>query len=351
MALKYVDNFEFWTTTPGTFTSTSGASISGGVLSNSANGGFALISNNLTLQATYIINVRMNLGSPVSPAGGINAVFNLHDTPGSAQQCGLAVAAATNKLEFFRGSAFSGSPVILGATSPLALVTDASLTFYDIESKIVIDNSSGTIECRVNGGVQIGPTGSLDTQGTSNAQADACYIGANPSGGSGGPFRFQHAIVMDSTGSAGNSFIGPVDVILLPPTGDGTYTEWGVTGGPGARWQAVDEVSDPNGDTDYISSGTVGQRNTFTHGSLAGSYTAVKAAAVWINAKRDDATTRAFKVLLRNATPTDNLGAVEHFVGSNYTYFFQPYEVNPFTAAAWTTTEINAVQYGVQVTT
>lgn len=339
MALKFVDPFSFWTTVPGTFTSQAGCSISAGrlVMSSIGAAAGALISNQISSQPTFITNMRLN----VSVLGAVRQLFA--HTDGGTNQAGLSIL-ADNKLQFFRTALGTN----IGSASSVAIIVDSLVTFYDIETKITINDTTGTIEARVNGGVQITGTG-LDTQNTGNAFSTSTQMGRT--GGNDGvayTFNFEHLILMDGTGSAGNDFIGPVDVVALPPTSDGTYTEWAVSAGN--RFAAVDDA-DPNGDTDYISSGTVGQRNTFNHGALAGSYTAVKAAAVWINARRDDATTRAFKVLLRNATPTDNLGGIEHFVGNTYTYFFQPYELNPFTAAAWTTTEINAVQYGVQVTT
>ena len=153
---------------------------------------------------------------------------------------------------------------------------------------------------------------------------------------------------MDSTGAAMNNFIGPVDVTLLQPTGDGFYTAW--TPNTGARWDAVND-SNPDEDTTYISAAAVGTKNTFTHGTLPAASTAVKATCVWARGRRDDGTTRAFKVLLRNTTPTDALGSVEHFVGANYIWFFQPYEVSPFTSAAFSVSEVNNIEFGCQITT
>jgi hypothetical protein len=297
--------------------------------------GGALVSNNITPQSTFILNGRFNA------AGAGNNIYTLYDN--ASPQCSL-VMNGDAKLVFHRGSGYFAQ---IGIPSAQALVIDAQLTFYDLEAKFVIGNS-GSVELRINGGVQIGPT-TGDTQATGSNTANSMALSALISGSQSCNHTWDHFIVLDGSGAAANDFIGAVDVTLLQPTGDGFYTAWSVTG-VANRWDAVNDP-DPDGDTTYISASVVGDKNTFTHGNLPAASTAVKVAAVWARAKRDDGVTRAFKVLLRNATPTDNLGSIEHFAGDNYIWFFQPYEINPFTSAAWTVSEINAVEYGVQVTT
>jgi hypothetical protein len=354
MALKFVDNYQFWTTlASGTHTSFygTGNSVASGRLRIGAAGigGGSVISNRFTSQSTYIVNTRLNIqslgnGDPFGMPNGFTPFVSLMEG-GSFQgnvQAGLAVR-SDGKLQFYR------STNSIGAVSSIALVADSLITFYDIEYKITINNITGTIEARVNGGVEIGPTSSLDTQNTSNAFADSVVLGGINSGSNTNipNTAYEHIVVMDSTGSAGNDFLGPIDVDLLAPTGDGTYTEWDFTGAP-TRWQAVDD-SDPDEDSSYIFDNVVGQRNTFTHPSLPGGTTLVKAVVVWARGRRDDAVTRSFKVLLRSSG-TDNLGGIEQFLGDNYLWFLQPYEISPFSSSAWTVSEVNALEYGVQVT-
>lgn len=337
--LKYIDNYGFWTTTPGTFTTVpAGTSVSSGQLRLIYVGPKVgpVVSNNLTAQTTYIINTRVSL-----PQGHGNHLYTLYI--GGVAQCSLVINNIDGKLQFHRGENLT-SPV--GPASVIALLEDAS-TFYDIEAKFVV-GPSGSVELRVNGGVTI-PSTSGNTSATGGITADSFGLASLITFTQSCDFSFEHLLVMDGSGTAMNDFQGPLDVFLLPPTGDGFYTEWDFTGAA-SRWEAVDELN-PDGDTSYISDAVVGQRNLFTHGSLPANYTAVKGAAIWTYARRDDETTRAFKNLLRNTTPADNLGSVEHFAGDDYLYFFQPYEVNPFTTSAWTISEINDVQYGVQVTT
>jgi len=313
-------------------------------------GSGGVLSNALTSQATYVINVQVNFGqlgnqgSGGMPSTDVTPIMTLCQggSLGPNVQTGLGLR-SDGKLQFYRGA------TLIGAVSPVALSADNLVTFYDIEYKIVVGNP-GSIEARVDGGLQIGPT-AINTQNTASAFADSIVI-ANTNQGSSNCVpkeRYNHIIAMDGTGAALNgNFIGPVDVVLLPPTGDGFYTAWALTGAAN-RFTAV-QTND--GDTSYISASVVGTKNTFTNPGLPAGSTAVIATAVWAVAREDDAVTRGFKILMRNTVPTDVLGGTEFFVGPSYNYFMQPYEVSPFTGVAWTVAEINAgIQYGVQVTT
>src|SRR5215475_775474 len=157
MALKHLDNFQFWTDVlpgqPGTFAATATTtSITGGKLQQNyvgiSNG--ALISNRLTNQGTYVINGRLNIVSTTLVPGVNTAIWQLDDNGNN--QCGLCVQ-PDNKLRFYRQSAFTP----IGVASVFAMVFDNQITFYDFEAKFVI-GAAGTVELRINGGVEIGPT-------------------------------------------------------------------------------------------------------------------------------------------------------------------------------------------------
>jgi hypothetical protein len=348
MALKHVDNFGFWEVNPGPFTSLAANNtiVSSRLRQNTTgiNAG-ALISNNLSAQATYILNGRYNTAAYPGVSTTLNEIYRLQDS-GSAQ-CGLGML-PDGKVRFWRSS---GIPLgtgytFIGAASLLALLADAQQTFYDLEIKVTIGNS-GSVECRINGGVEISPT-TVDTQATSNSTANSVRLGASITGSHSLDQTWEHIIVMDSTGSDMNDFIGPVDVDLLPPSGDGFYTAWNFTGAA-TRWQAV--LNPEDDDSSYIYAAASGDKNLFTHNALPAGTTGVFASAIWTRARRDDGTTRAFKVLLRNGGGSDSLGTTEHFVGDDYIWFFDAFEVSPFTGVAWTVSEVNNVSYGVQVTT
>ncbi len=345
MALKFLDNSTYWNDTdpgqPGPYTLTNGCTVTANILGIPGNSGQALASNRITQRSTYNMNLRLAFGQP----GAFSTSGVLHSTTDFTDQAGLALL-NTGKWQFFRGNFFAPQAFI-GPTSLIAAAMD-NVTEYDVETKITI-GAAGSIELRINGAVEIPPQ-VANTQSSALSTADAVFVGANTSGFSGGDIFVTHAIIMDDTGAALNGgFIGPVDVVLLPPTGDGFYTAWSPTGAA-TRWQAVQTA---NGDTSYISTNVVNDKNTFIQPGLPVGSTAVIATGVWVNARRDDAVARGFKVLLRDPSgPTDALGPIEFFAGANYEYFFQPFEVSPFTGITWTVSEVNQpVQFGVQLTT
>lgn len=328
MALRWMDNFQFWTTMPGTFPGVGGTpTISGGLLTcNAENYGRITIDS----QGTWIVNIRVKANS----IGGGNCDFLAFYDAGSAQAS--LIWKANNHLQLTRGDR-SGAQ--LGSESTIALTVGVT---YDIEIKVVFGNS-GSVVVKVNGTEVINSTG-IDNTNTSNSTADEIRLGPT---GSQGNFTYTHCVVMDSSGSEMNDFIGPVSVNLHDTTGDGNYTTWAAN--TGNRYQAVDETA-PNSDTDYVSAAAVGDKITFAMSNLPAGVTTVHALGVWSNAKRDDATTRGYKALLR-ASATDSNPNAEHAVGASYAYFFDAFADSPFTSSPWGTSEVDGLEVGAIVTT
>lgn len=339
MANRFTTNFAFFTSLPGTFTLNSGGSITGSKMRFSG-AGIQYAQITLDNQATWIVNMRVNIAS----VNGTTAILNFMD--GSSFQFTLGIK-TTGKLACFRGSS-SGTQV--GSDSINALTFDSDSTYYDIEIKLVIHDTTGSVEVRVNGNTtpEISAT-NVDTKATSNTSADNIRFGQD--GGVGGTvsmdIRYQHCIVMDASGSVMNNFLGPRNVNVHTPTADGNYTTW--TANTGTRFGAVDD-SAPNGDTDYVSAPNVGDKVSFVMSNLPAGVTTVNSIVGWTSAKRDDATSRAFKLLLRSSG-SDQLGTVEHFVGSSYAYFMDVFDQSPFTSSPWGTSEVDGLEAGAQVTT
>src|SRR5262245_26533352 len=110
MALKYVDDFSFWTTQPGTYASTGVATTSGGVFSVNLNGGTGVVSNGLTAQTTYITNSRIVM--PTLPTGE-SYISALYRSAGGFQ-CGCRIL-NTGRMQFAR---FAAGPAV--AIGPLS---------------------------------------------------------------------------------------------------------------------------------------------------------------------------------------------------------------------------------------
>lgn len=338
MALRWADSFDFWTTMPGTFTiAGSGQSVGSGKLTLPIGAGPSYGEVTLDSQATWIVNIRANFNGIVA-----DTPFLTFRDSGTAQ-CSLVIR-STGALAFYRGTS---SAQVGSDSSPLVLDNDT--TYYDIEVKVTIHNTTGQVQVKVNGASVISTAADQNTRGGSNNSANGVLFGNVTDFGSAPTVKLQHAVIMDSTGSQMNNFLGPVNVNLHDTTADGNYTTWAAN--TGNRYQAVDETN-PNGDTDYVSAASVGDKVTFAMGNLPAGVTTVHSVFLWTDVKRDDATTRGYKALLRYSGADSNPNA-EHTVGSSYAYFFDAFDVSPFSggSTAWTTTEVDGVEAGAIITT
>jgi len=339
MALIFVDGFDFWTTPPGCWTSETGSvSVSSGKLT--VPGTTSSVTNiRWTFPAsiqTVVVNIRAAFAAKTQFQD--EPVYSLFF--GDTIQCTLAVNSA-GQLSVYRGST---NGTLVGGYSTFGFVQDGA-TFYDIEAKFVVANSGSCI-VQVNGDEVLNSTGDLSASttescnnilfgktGSSFAQNNASVI-------------HEHVVIMDTTGTSMNDFIGPIKVNPHALTADGFYTDFSAN--TGARWDAVNDL-DPDGDTTYISANSVGNKYTAVADNLPAGITDVYALAVWAKSQRSDDVTRAYKALLRYSG-TDELGSDDKYIGPNYAYQISTFDVSPFTDTTWTTTEVNGLEVGVQIT-
>ena len=72
----------------------------------------------------------------------------------------------------------------------------------------------------------------------------------------------------------------------------------------------------------------------------------IKAVQHSISVKKDDSGTRQIKSLCKSGATTTT-GATQT-LSSSYAYFKEIYETDPNTAAAWTETNLNSAEFGVE---
>jgi len=128
------------------------------------------------------------------------------------------------------------------------------------------------------------------------------------------------------------------------PTGAGNHTQF--TPSTGSNWQNVDD-SAPNGDTDYNSDGTVGDRDSFVITDLPSVANAVKAVQYSLYARKDDAGTRQLAPFVRISGT--NYDGTTVTMASSYGMFTEVKEQSPATSSAWGVSEVNGMEYGYKV--
>lgn len=223
------------------------------------------------------------------------------------------------------------------ATASHAMVVG---TYYFVEVDLTVHDTTGAVDVWVNGELWASASG-VDTKNGGTGYIDA--------------MSFHHAngnnqtsvddwYILDTAGADNNARLGDCKVEVLHPTGAGATTDW--TPSAGSNWQDVDEAA-TNGDTDYVSSATPGDVDTYAYGNLATGAGVVFAVQHLLSIRKDDAGARTARPLSR-VGGTDYPG-VTRAVFDTYTYDVQIEEENPDTAAPWTIADVNGAEFGVEL--
>lgn len=263
-----------------------------------------------------------------------NGLLSFYDSIAGSVQI-VVRTAADGKIYVYRGN---GAALLAESTTVCV-----QNTWYYIEVKVKIDNSAGEVYLYVNGVLEDSDTG-IDTQNTANATVDRVTIGYDGGVSALDDSVFDDWYIADTTGSAPTN-----DVLLCPkvtplfPDGAGNYTQW--TPSTGSNYACVDEYP-ANNDTDYVSDDTAAQKDSYTFGNIATNVT-IFGVECCIKARKDDATARTVRPITRISS-TDYNGDTKT-MGENYLHFYHLWAESPATASAWTPTELNGAEFGVEV--
>ena len=258
----------------------------------------------------------------------------------------LQVYESFNSTRHFALGWSNFTPTILSVYGPGGLVGTGTIPislnrWYYVEIGFTIGDA-GSFELRINGITSVMGTGDIKGGGT----------------GTCGWVRFRNQIstfyLDDVYMSTGAGFNGDTRVQYLAPSGAGVKTDF--TPLSGSNWANVDETSINN--ADYNSSSVAGAMDLFAMPDLGN----VQVFGVQPNLrfKKDDAGFRSAKPVLYRANADDGgtppstttrwyLGArklaFDSFVGASWPVLAS----SPFSGAAWTRDEVNALQYGYAV--
>jgi hypothetical protein len=239
----------------------------------------------------------------------------------------------------------SSRQLIISRNGTTLGTTTAALTlntYYYIEVKIKIDDTTGTYEIMIDGTSALSGTGA-DTKNTANAYIDRFQFLPGGAANSLG-VNIDDMVFQDDATTP--SYQGDCRVIALFPNAAGTYTQW--TRSTGANsWANVDDLP-PNSDTDYNSSTTAGDKDTYNFASFGVTGTII-GVQVSHFARKDDVAVRKIKALVRSGG-ADYLGGTEFTMTSSYKYYQTRFMVDPATSAAWTSTNLDAAEFGMQTT-
>lgn len=272
-------------------------------------------------------------------------LFGLYSDGGMTGHIYLRRITLTNAIAVYRGDAnvgTIGSPGTQIAISPAGVFDD---NWHYIEVYAVIHDTTGRVTVKVDGSIVIDFTGDTRNGGTStNIDAirfrTAIYSSWTPNS----PITVDDLYVCDGTGTANNSFLGDVRVQSLMPNGAGASTQLTPTGSAN-NYVNVNEV--PYNAASYNGSSTVGQRDTYTLSDLVGNTAAIFGIQSVAHMQKSDAGTANVKIALKSGAGVyyDNVQSL----GSSTAAYVQVRETDPATSSAWTVSNANALEAGMEV--
>jgi hypothetical protein len=255
----------------------------------------------------------------------------------------LRTAAGGNVLSFRQASDGAGGYYveILNAAGSVVATGTRHLTldtWYYIEIHVVVNGASGSVEVRVDGVSEIASTGG----NFGSTAIGQCLLSAPA--GSSGQVDWDDMYWCDTSGSARNTWLGDQVVETLRAVSDSaTNAAW--TSSSGTAHNDIDETI-ANGDTDYISDSTPGDRSTFVFGSLSISSGTINGVRVNHYARKDDAATRQIATVIRQGS-TNYDGATLPAMSTTYAIVSAIYDKDP-TGSDWTISTVNGDEFGVK---
>ena len=298
--------------------------------SSSASGGLqiAVPSNPATLVAGYAFYVG-SLPAASRFLFGFSESGTLHT---------YFILRTDGKIEAYR----EGTPTLLGTSSGAI----AASQYNYLEFKSTIHDSTGVITAKVNGVTQINLSSQDTRNGGSGVITNAHFNGVvgTARATANNIADIDDAYLVDTTGSTNTDFLGDVRVQAIFPTGAGNYTQW--TPSAGSNFQNVDE-NPATDDTDYNSSATVAQKDSFVCGDVTPTTGTVYGVCVNLVTRKDDAGTRSIRSLVRLSATDAN--ATAQTIGTSYANYQFIHETKPG-GGAFSISDVNNSEYGYEIT-
>lgn len=281
------------------------------------------------IPTTVVVGFAIKIGSYTEHQG----IIRLYRS--AAVTCSVQIA-ADGSIEVRRGN-YDGTLIEASAAAVIPL---NAWTY--IEAKIVIHDSTGTYEVRVNGISVVDGTG-IDTKNETDAGADLMAI-FSP-GVSGADISVDDLYIDD------DAFQGDCRIDALWPDGAGNYAQWTPTPSGSDNYENVDDAIDQDDDTTCNDTGVLNEIDSFTFDNLdAVSGSSIKAVAVNLAARKTDAGARKITPLIRMSS-TDYLGT-EIDLSETYKTLQEVFENPPDApSVAWEDSDVNSAEVGVKMTT
>lgn len=208
----------------------------------------------------------------------------------------------------------------------------------------IADAPNGKYDVWIDGINRVATGGNTDTRNAGNASCNTIQLGHYPGGASTAlTMWYDDFAVFSGATYSDADFPGDCRVITNLPNADGDYADW--TASAGTDVSCVDE-NPATDDTDYISSATVDQMETFGFAPISGTGNVLGVMEV-ITDRMDDAGPRSINGIARLGT-TDLVGSTPMPCSSSFVSHKELFLAKPG-GGAWTLSDVNSAQFGVKL--
>jgi len=308
----------------------------------------AALSNTQARTGTY--SMQFNLGGPdrirsvfgaAQTTAKMGAAFYLTALPDgndslflfqfndAANACQVAIMLqSTGAVAAYRGAPYGGGGGVLLSTSSALVSANA---WNHIEAKVIIDDSAGAVEVRLNG-VTIVNVAGADTKFTANTETSQVQIGHGQNLLQNAPWYVDDVVASNASGSVNTDFLGDRKVYTDFPNADTADVDWTPNSGAN-RYSRINDAT-PDGDTSYVSSTAAAQKFGVTFPALDSAVTSI-AGIIFVNlSKKTDAGDCSLEVDLVSSGDVE-AGAVRAITAA-YTLYHDVFQTDPHTSAIWT---------------
>jgi hypothetical protein len=202
--------------------------------------------------------------------------------------------------------------------------------------KAKCDNSTGTVEVRLNGVTVINET-NVDNRQGAVGYYNVCSIGSEIEN-----YTFDDLYICDRSGSTNNDFLGPIQIHTILPNAAGDTNNF--TSG---TYADLDETL-VDDDTTYAETVTGGHRLTMNY-AATNNYATIK--GLCINSVLSANAALNVAVVTVSGETTNVSGNISANTTNNSTYNTKTYisELDPAASAAWTPNTVNAALFGIEL--
>lgn len=236
--------------------------------------------------------------------------------------------------------------VQLGITANPVLVANA---WMHVEAKVKIDAAVGTVEVHVNG-IQVLNLAGINTKsGSGGAIASAQQVAQQSCQDASGPTMYmKDYLIWDTTTGFNNDFMGSCQVMKIIPDGD-VALNWTPNPADGIGYNKINEVT-PDDDVTYISAPAPGIPAAYkcSLSDLPVTVTSVRSVMTVHRSRKVDGGDGNIQVGAISGAST-GLGA-DRPITTAYTYWYDLFDTDPATAAAWSRVSVNAMNLQINRT-